>query len=86
MEWIKCSERMPEKRLQVWLTIRGHDVIVPMKWETFEQAQERINRIRWVTQGFLGSDGWYGADGFPMVVTPIAWMPIDCPEPYGGEE
>ena len=85
MGWIKCSERMPAERLEVWLTIRGHDCIIPMNGETVEQAQERINDVRWVTQGFLGSDGWYGIDEFPMVVTPIAWMPVDYPEPYGGE-
>lgn len=86
MGWIKCSERMPEKHEQVWLTIRGHDYMIPLEGETLEQTQERINKSRWVTQGFLSSDGWCRIDGFPFVVTPIAWMPVNYPEPYGGEE
>ena len=76
---------MPEKRLQVWLTIKGYDAIIPMKGETIKEAIDRIENIRWVTQGYLGSDGWYGIDGFPMVVRPIAWMPLECPDPYEGE-
>lgn len=84
-EWIPCSKKLPKKSKLVWVTIKGHDCIIPMNGETLEQAQERINKIRWVTQGFLGSDGWYGMDSYPMVVEPIAWMPLECPDPYEGE-
>lgn len=84
-EWIPCSERLPEAHESVLVTIRGHDVIVPMEGETIEEAIERISKVRYVSVGFLGEDGWYGADGFPSVVSPVAWMPLP-PVYKGGEE
>jgi hypothetical protein len=36
----------------------------------------RINRIRTVSAGFIGSDGWYGIDGYPEVVHPAYWMAL----------
>lgn len=83
-EWILCSERLPEKCELVLTTIRGTDLIVLEDGETFEQAVERCNKQVRVSVGFIGSDGWYGAEGLPEIVTPCAWMPL--PEPWRGEE
>ena len=81
MKWILCDERLPEEGQMVLTTIRGHDVIIPQEGETIEEAIERIwNDVCYVSIGFMGSDGWYGADGFPQIVHPIAWMPL--PKPY----
>ena len=81
MKWILCDERLPEEGQMVLTTIRGHDVIIPQEGETIEEAIERIwNDVCYVSIGFIGSDGWYGADGFPQIVHPIAWMPL--PQPY----
>lgn len=84
-QWIPCSIRMPEKEVTVWLTIAGHDVIICKDGETLEDAIDRISKTRWVTQGFLAEDGWYGVDGYPMLVRPIAWMPLKKPKAYEGE-
>ena len=81
MEWILCDERLPEEGQMVLTTIRGHDVIIVQDEETFEEAIERVwNEVCYVSVGFIGSDGWYGADGYPLIVHPIAWMPL--PKPY----
>jgi hypothetical protein len=80
-EWILCDERLPEEGKMVLTTIRGHDVIIPQEGETIKEAMERIwNDVCYVSVGFIGSDGWYGADGYPQIVHPIAWMPL--PKPY----
>ena len=87
--WIPCSERLPEDGATVWVTIKGHDVIRCEDGETLEQAIERINKIRWVTQGYWSEEehGWNDPSyGCPLIVQPIAWMPIDTPEPYKGEQ
>lgn len=84
MEWIPCSERLPEEGEEVLITIRGSDVIVLKDGETLEEAVIRTrNEVCYVSTGFIGEDGWYTADGFPCVVEPVAWMPL--PEPYKGE-
>lgn len=83
--WIPCGERLPEDGATVWVTIKGHDVIRCEDGETLEQAIERINKIRWVTQGYWSEEehGWNDPSyGCPLIVQPIAWMPIDTPEPY----
>ena len=81
MEWILCDERLPKEGQMVLTTIRGHDVIIVQDEETFEEAIERVwNEVCYVSVGFIGSDGWYGADGYPLIVHPIAWMPL--PKPY----
>lgn len=84
-QWIPCSEQMPVEEVAVWVTIAGHDVIIRKEGETIEDAIDRISKTRWVTQEFLAEDGWYGADGYPMVVRPIAWMPLEKPKAYGEE-
>ena len=83
--WIPCSKKLPEKHDSVWLTIQGHDIVHLKDGETLDEALDRLKGHRWVTNGYLGSDGWYGPDGWPMTITPIAWMPIDKPEPWEGK-
>ena len=84
-DWIPCSKQMPVEGVAIWVTIAGHDLIICKDGETIEDAVDRISKTRWVTQGFLGSDGWYGADGYPMKVRPIAWKPLEKPKAYEGE-
>lgn len=82
MRWIPCSERLPEKHQMVITTIIGTDVIRMSPGETFEGALARVrNHVR-VSVGYLGDDGWYGADGFPQIIPIVAWMPL--PEPWKG--
>lgn len=84
-EWIPVSEALPEDGVTVWVTIRGHDVITCEEGETLEQAIARISRIRWVTQGYWSEEehGWNDPSfGCPLMVKPIAWMPMEVPEPY----
>lgn len=84
MEWIPCSERLPEEGEEVLITIRGSDLIVPMDGETLEEAAIRTrNEACYVSTGFIGEDGWYTSYYFPCMVEPVAWMPL--PEPYKGE-
>ena len=85
-EWIPVSEALPEDGVTVWVTIKGHDVIRCEDGETLEQAVARISKMRRVSEGFWCEDDktWYNAGGYPMMVQPIAWMPIDTPEPWKG--
>lgn len=87
--WIPVSERLPEDGSEVWVTIKGHDVIRCEPGETIEQAIDRIGKIRWVTRGYWCEEehGWNDPSfGCPLIVQPIAWMPIDVPEPYKEEQ
>ena len=83
-KWIPCSERLPEDGRLVLTTIIGTDIIYLDECETLEDAVKRSMGMKRVSVGFIGSDGWYGADGYPEIVTPRAWMPL--PEPWKGEE
>lgn len=86
-EWIPVSEALPEDGVTVWVTIKGHDVIRCEEGETLEQAIARISKIRWVTQGYWSEEehGWNDPSfGCQLMVQPIAWMPIDTPEPWRG--
>lgn len=78
--WIPCSDRLPEKHQMVITTIIGTDVIRMSPGETFEDALAQVRSHVRVSVGYIADDGWYGADGFPQIVQPIAWMPM--PEPY----
>lgn len=83
--WIPVEQELPEDGVTVWVTIQGHDVITCEDGETLEQAIARISKIRWVTQGYWSEEehGWNDPSfGCPLMVQPVAWMPIDTPEPY----
>lgn len=82
-KWIPVSERQPRVGETVLVTIRGTDFIAMEIDETLEEALERNRKIVYVSTGFLGGDGWYGADGYPLIVNPVAWM--EMPEPWKGE-
>ena len=80
--WIPCSERLPEQGERVIVAIFGSDMIMPNEGETLQDAIERSRKEGYITVGFIGSDGWYGADWFPLMVHPSYWMPKpDLPEP-----
>lgn len=83
--WIPCSEKLPEEGKMVLTTTIGTDIVIQHDNESLEDAIERSTKspVR-VSIGFIGSDGWYGADWFPSIISPSAWMPL--PEPWKGEE
>ena len=61
--WIPCSERLPEERKAVIVCCFGSDMIRINLGESLEDAKKRTKKeIVNVTIGFIGSDGWYGAD------------------------
>ena len=80
--WIPCSDRLPEQGERVIVAIFGSDMIMPNEGETLQDAIERSRKEGYITVGFIGSDGWYGEDWFPLMVQPSYWMPKpDLPEP-----
>lgn len=88
-QWIPVTERLPEPGVEVWLTIKGHDVITLQGDETLEEAFERVMNLRWVTRGYWSDEEKMWCDshfGFPLPVQPVAWMPIDVPEAWKGGE
>ena len=82
-EWIPCEKQMPEPEESVWVCYFGRDLIMPdyKNGETLEECMARIEKIPTVTIGFIGSDGWYGIDGYPLIISPSFWMPLFKPEP-----
>lgn len=85
--WISCNERLPEQGERVIVAIFGSDMIIPNEGETLQDAIERSRKEGYITVGFIGSDGWYGADWFPLMVQPSYWMPKpDLPEPPKEDE
>lgn len=84
MEWIPCSEGLPEFGELVLVTIWGGDIIKLKAGESLEDAVARQRReVRYVKVGRLEEEGWVNSDWSPMPVKPVAWMPKV--EPYGGE-
>lgn len=82
--WISCEERMPEPDTLVIVACYGSDIIIPHNGETLTESIERVQKEHvTVTLAFIGSDGWYGCDYFPMMITPTYWQPL--PEPPKGE-
>jgi len=84
-KWIPVTEQLPEDGIPVWVTIKGRDLIVPKEGETLEEAADRIMQERWVTTAYWCEEenGWNNPMfGCPLIVRPIAWMPIEKPEPW----
>lgn len=80
--WISVEDALPEQGERVIVAIFGSDMIMPNEGETMQDAIERSRKEGYITVGFIGSDGWYGADWFPLMVHPSYWMPKpDLPEP-----
>ena len=73
--WIPVEDALPEQGERVIVAIFGSDMIMPNEGETLQDAIERSRKEGYITVGFIGSDGWYGADGFPLMVRPSYWMP-----------
>ena len=82
-DWILCDERLPDKHVPVEVVTYGSDVVIQQQGESVVEAIKRLhNEVNDVTIGMLGSDGWYGSDGFPMVIRPTYWRPIpEAPDP-----
>lgn len=82
MNWVRVEDGPPALGEMVLVTIHGSDVIQLQPGETLAEAVERTQKeFRRVTIGFLDDEeGWTGADGWPMVVKPVAWAPL--PEPW----
>lgn len=80
--WVDVELRPPALGEMVLVTIHGSDIMRLRPGETLAEAVERTQKeLRRVTIGFLdGEEGWTGADGWPMVVKPVAWAPL--PEPW----
>ena len=87
MNWIRCSDRLPEIGKLVLTTIWGSDLVIQQEGESINEALQRIQKeCRYVSMGaYYGEeDLWVGRDGYPSVVFPVAWA--ELPEPYQGEE
>lgn len=83
-EWVNCDERLPEEGEMVICLIFGHDVIVQKPGESLEDAIRRTMNVSYTRGGWVGSDGWYDMDGYPMVISPSYWM--EFPDPPEREE
>lgn len=80
--WISCDEKLPEHETMVIIACYGSDIVIPdyEHGETVEECMKRLQKecVK-VTLGFIGSDGWYTSDYYPMMITPKYWQPL--PEP-----
>jgi len=84
-KWIPMSKQKPPEYELVLISIWGSDFGYVFAGESIEESFAKTReRIRYVTTGYIGSDGWYGPDGYPLMMVPLAWMPM--PEVYNGEE
>ena len=84
MEWVSCSERLPEPGVPVITAIYGSDLIVREPGETLADAIDRIfSAPGHTTISFIGEDGLW-CDGFfggPEIVAPSYWMEFPAPPP-----
>lgn len=80
--WIKCSDQLPNENVVVIIATYGTDMIMTKDGESLADAIKRNRReMVSVSCGFIGSDGWYGADWYPLMVKPTYWMPLpELPE------
>ena len=78
--WIPCAEQLPEPEMLVLICCKGTDIVMPRLGGTVGDSFRRVqNDIVRVSIGFIGSDGWYGADFCSLVIAPTYWMSL--PEP-----
>ena len=75
-EWIPVKDKLPEKDIDVMTAIFGTDCPVRLPAEPLEDFIKRNNSVGRVSIGCLCEDGWYGADGFPEIITPSYWRPL----------
>lgn len=84
LEWLSCSERLPEPGVPVITAIYGSDLIVPLPGESLADAVDRIFSAPGHTSiSFIGEDGLW-CDGFfggPEIVAPSYWMEFPAPPP-----
>lgn len=83
MEWIQCSERMPEER--EWLGTKQFGTTMSDEvYVTFESTDgQRFTEHISFQNGKLSSSDEKRMKVFFKGAKPIAWMPL--PEPYKGE-
>ena len=86
LEWISCDDELPPEDSLVIVCVYGSDLIIPMDGETIEEAILRNRQGASVTLGFIGSDGWYGSEWAPMMVSPSFWAKIPKPPKDGDPE
>lgn len=88
IEWISVDDGLPEKGKFVLVAIYGSDICVLEDGETAFDAIKRQIKIAKgrVTLGFIGSDGWYECDGFPLIITPSFWSDLPEPPTLEGDE
>lgn len=78
--WIPITEQSPEKHQLVLTAMFGRDFVVINPGETLKDAADRTKKeVQRVSVGSLEDDGWYGANGYPELVTPSYWQPLPKP-------
>lgn len=80
-EWIPARERLPEQNKLVIVAIYGHSMIIQREGESLGDAIRRVMNTAHVGAGFVGADGWYDADGYPLPIRPAYWMEFPVPPP-----